>query len=425
MKVLVVGSGGREHAFVWKLAQSPQVQALYAAPGSDAIGELARCAPVKANDVKGLVDFARKEKIDLTIIGPEEPLTLGIGDAFADAGLALVGPSAKAAQIEGSKAFAKYVMKKYGIPTADFEIAATPQAASAAVLKMGLPLVIKADGLAAGKGVILCYNEAEAEDAIRLIMVDKQFGASGAQVVIEKLLVGEEASFIALTDGETVLPMASSQDHKRVFNDDQGPNTGGMGAYSPAPVVTDELHRRVMDEVMLPMIRALAAEGCPYRGVLYAGLMINGGQPSVLEFNARFGDPETQPILARLKSDLAALLLATTNGTLGRMSVEWDPRPAVCVVMASGGYPAAPQTGFPISGLDEVKSDPDVVVFHAGTKRIDGQWTNSGGRVLGVTALGETIESAVRNCYGRVETIQWQGAHYRTDIARRAFGRMT
>ena len=424
MKVLVIGSGGREHALVWKLSRSPSVTRIYAAPGSDAIGRLARCVDIQVNDIEALASFAHRERIDLTMVGPEEPLICGVVDLFQSKGLPIVGPTAAAARLEGSKAFSKQLMKKYGIPSADFRVAKTVAEARNAIKEIGIPLVIKADGLAAGKGVILCYTPEEADFAIQQMMVDKFFGPAGDQVIIEQLLTGEEASFIALTDGRTVVPMASSQDHKRAFDNDEGPNTGGMGAYSPAPVVNDSIHLRIMEEVMAPIVEAMEAEGCPFSGVLYAGLMIKNNKPSILEFNCRFGDPETQPIMVRLRSDLGKLLMATANGKLDQVRVDWNPRPAVCVVMASGGYPGSAKKGYPISGIESVENMDDLVVFHAGTKLVDGQWTNHGGRVLGVTGVGDTIEKAIAKAYAGVNGITWQDAQFRKDIAHRALGRM-
>lgn len=423
MKVLVIGGGGREHALVWKISQSPLVKKIYAAPGSDAIGRIAVNIDIPSGDLEALADFAFAEEIDLTMVGPEDPLAHGIVDVFKARGLRIVGSSRLASRLEGSKIFSKELMKKYGIRSADFVSCFTEQEALEAVDRIGLPLVVKADGLAAGKGVILCYERGEAEEAIRDIMVNRQFGDSGDRVVVEQLLTGEEASFIALTDGKTVLPMASSQDHKRAGDQDQGLNTGGMGAYSPAPVVTEDMHRRIMDEVMVPTIEAMEKEGCSFSGVLYAGLMIQDGVPYVLEYNCRFGDPETQPIMARLKSDFVEMLIATADGGLDRIEAVWDSRPAVCVVMASGGYPSAYEKGNIITGLEQAGKLEDVTVFHAGTRLVNGQWTNVGGRVLGVTALGEDIGNAVKLAYAAVKEIDWKDVHYRRDIAHRALDR--
>ena len=350
MKVLVVGGGGREHALVWKIAQSKSVKKIFCAPGNAGIAKQAECIPIGAADVSALLAFAEKERIDLTVVGPEAPLTLGIGDVFEARGLRIFGPSRRAAEIEGSKVLSKEIMKKYGIPSGEFQAFEDYPEAVRYVQGKNTPLVVKADGLAAGKGVILCQNAKEALAALDRIMIRKEFGAAGQRVVVEEFLDGEEASFLAFTDGESILPLPTSQDHKAIFDDDKGPNTGGMGAYSPAPVVTEEIHRTVMETIMLPTIRAMAAEGRKYRGVLYAGLMIRDGRPKVLEFNARFGDPETQPLLMRLKSDLLPVLEATLDGGLGKIRPEWDRRPAVCVVMASGGYPESYAKGKVISG---------------------------------------------------------------------------
>jgi phosphoribosylamine--glycine ligase len=424
MNVLVIGSGGREHALAMKLAQSPQVSHLFAAPGSDAIGRIATCVDLSVNDIEGLVLFAKKHDIGLTMVGPEDPLASGIVDRFRQEGLCIAGPTAAAARLESSKAFAKEAMKRYGVPTAAFEICTSAEQAHAAVKAIGLPVVIKADGLAAGKGVLICQTSEEAESAIAAMFAQKKFGAAGETVVVEQCLAGEEASFIALTDGKTLLPLASSQDHKRAYDDDQGPNTGGMGAYSPAPVVTPEMHARIMNDVMKPVVEGMEKDGCPFSGVLYAGVMIQNGVPYVLEFNCRFGDPETQPILSRLKSDLVPLLKATAEGELDAVEVEWDERPAVCVVMASGGYPEAYEKGHKINGLDEVSGEEDITVYHAGTKFSGDHWMNSGGRVLGVTALGADIRAAVKRAYWAVERISWKDVHYRRDIGKRALDRI-
>ncbi len=350
MKVLVVGGGGREHALVWKIAQSPRVKKIYCAPGNAGIAQMAECLSISAEDVKGLTAWAEKEKIDLTVVGPEAPLTLGMVDVFRARGLRIFGPSQKAAEIEGSKAFAKELMKKYGIPTGESETFTDPAAAVKYVKGKGAPLVVKADGLAAGKGVIICRTVEEALSALDLILVQKAFGAAGAKVVVEEFLEGEEASFLAFTDGETVLPLPTSQDHKAIYDNDQGPNTGGMGAYSPAPVVTEKVHREVMEKIMIPTVRGMAREGRKYQGVLYAGLMIKDEKPKVLEFNARFGDPEAQPLLMRMKSDLIPVLEATIDGKLSGQKMELEDRSSVCVVMASGGYPGSYEKGKVISG---------------------------------------------------------------------------
>lgn len=420
MKVLVVGSGGREHALVWKIAQSPKVTKVFAAPGNAGMAQLAECVPTKAEDIAGLIAFAKTKAVDLTIVGPEGPLSRGIVDEFSKAGLRAFGPSGKAAEIEASKRFSKDLMKKYGIPTAAYGVFTDKAAAEAYVREQGAPIVVKADGLAAGKGVVVAETVDEALKALDLIMTDKAFGAAGDRVVIEECLKGEEASFMAFSDGKTVLPMASSQDHKRVFDADKGPNTGGMGAYSPAPVVTKKLERKVMDTIMIPTVRAMEQEGRPFRGVLYAGLMISGDEAKVLEFNARFGDPETQPIMARLDTDLIEIIEAILAGTLAKIDIKWKPDSAVCVVMASGGYPGDYAKGKVISGLDKAAARGGVVVFHAGTALRNGAVVTDGGRVLGVTGLGPVVAAAIDNAYAGVREISFEGAHFRRDIGARA-----
>ncbi|MBI2563668.1 MAG: phosphoribosylamine--glycine ligase [candidate division NC10 bacterium] len=423
MRVLVIGSGGREHALIWKLKQSPRIKQLFAAPGNAGIAELAECADLGASEVRRLADFAAKRGIDLTVVGPELPLTLGIVDEFESRGLRIFGTNQQAAILEGSKVFAKRLMKKYKIPTGFFQTFYRVEDAKRYIQDVGAPIVVKADGLASGKGAIVCQTVKEALDAVKIIMEDRVFGDAGEKVVVEEFLSGEEASFLAFTDGETVLPMASSQDHKAVFDDDKGPNTGGMGAYSPAPVVTDEVHRKIMAQIMIPTVKAMAAEGRPYRGVLYAGLMIKGGEPKTLEFNARFGDPEAQPLLMRMESDLLPVLEAVVDRRLHEADIHWRPEPAVCVVMAAGGYPGAHAKGKAISGLRAAARLKDVVVFHAGTALSGGKVVTSGGRVLGVTALGKDVPDAIARAYRAVEKIRWEGAHYRTDIGRKGLGR--
>ena len=423
MKVLVIGAGGREHALVWKIAQSRSVNKIFCAPGNAGIAGQAECVPIGAEDVSALLAYAEKEGVDLTVVGPEAPLTLGIVDAFEKRGLRIFGPSRRAAEIEGSKVLSKEIMQKYGIPSAEFRAFKDYSAAVEYVREKDAPLVVKADGLAAGKGVILCGDAKEALAALDRIMVQKEFGAAGQRVVVEEFLQGEEASFLAFTDGESVLPLPTAQDHKAVYDDDKGPNTGGMGAYSPAPVVTEEINRAVMEDIMRPTIRALNAEGRKYRGVLYAGLMIRNGRPKVLEFNARLGDPETQPLLVRLRSDIVPVMEATLDGSLRKIRPEWDPRPAVCVVMASGGYPGPYAKGKVISGLEEAARVPGAFVFHAGTAFKDGKIITSGGRVLGVTAVGNGIRDAIEAAYLAAGRITWEGAHYRRDIGRRALNR--
>jgi phosphoribosylamine--glycine ligase len=423
MKILVIGGGGREHALAWKLKQSKNVDAIFCAPGNAGIRSIATCVNITIGDIDGLLAFALKENIDLTVVGPEEPLTKGIVDIFQKNGLRIFGPDSKGAILEGSKAFTKDFLKKYKIPSADYGTFNKRGVAKKFVKTIGTPCVIKADGLAAGKGVIIAQSVVEANRAIDLIMKDKAFGNAGDHVVIEEFLHGEEASFIAFTDGKTILPLPSSQDHKAIHEGDQGPNTGGMGAYSPALVITDALTQRVMDEVMLPTVRGMAAEGRPYKGMLYAGLMIDGDCLNVLEFNCRFGDPECQPLLMRLQSDLAEILNACVDGTLDQIQLKIDPRPTVCVVMASEGYPGKYSTGKPITGFEQAATVEGVEVFHAGTTIQGEEIVTSGGRVLGVTAVGETIKEALDRAYTAVEKIQWSGCYYRRDIGHRALAR--
>jgi len=424
MKILVIGSGGREHALVWKLHQSPRVKRIYCAPGNAGTRKLATNVDLKASDINGLVNFALKQKIDLTIVGPEDPLTLGVVDLFENKGLRIYGPSAVAAVLEGSKVFTKDFLKKYNIPSAAYKVFTKSAAAKKYIDTIGAPCVVKADGLAAGKGVIVAMTKAEAKKAVDLIIKDKAFGAAGNRVVVEEFLEGEEASFIAFTDGKTVLPLPSSQDHKAVFEGDRGPNTGGMGAYSPAPVLTEELARRVMNEVMIPTVKGMAAEGRPYKGMLYAGMMIKGDRMDVLEFNCRFGDPECQPLLMRLRSDLVDIIEAGIDGKLDRIKIDVDPRPTVCVVMSSKGYPGKYTTGKPITGLAKAAKIKDVVVFQAGTTAKGRQTVTAGGRVLGVTAIGKDISQAIDKAYQAVGAIRWDGCYYRKDIGHRALARL-
>jgi len=425
MKVLVIGSGGREHALVWKIAQSPLVKKVYCAPGNAGIAELAECVPIPAANIQTLLDFARREKIDLTVVGPEGPLAEGIVDLFQKEGLRIFGATRRAAEIESSKSFAKSLMTKYRIPTARGRSFKNHDQARRYLSQAGAPVVVKADGLAAGKGVIVCETEKEASEALDRIMIKHEFGDAGDQVVIEECLRGEEASFLAFTDGRTVLAMPSAQDHKAIYDDDRGPNTGGMGAYSPAPVVDRLIHQRVMNEVMIPTVKAMAAEGRPYQGVLYAGLMIDRDQIKVLEFNGRFGDPEAQPLLMRIKSDIVPILQAVIDGRLDQSTLDIDERASVCVVMASAGYPGSYSKGLPIKGLDAAKRVKDVVVFHAGTARKEKAVVTDGGRVLGVTALGDTVGEAIAKAYQVVGKISWEGAYCRKDIGRKALERMS
>jgi phosphoribosylamine--glycine ligase len=425
MKVLVVGSGGREHTLAWKIAQSELVKEVIAAPGNPGIANEPKCrtADVSAEDVQGLLKLALNEKIDLTVVGPEASLVAGITDIFQNSGLRVFGPSAKASVLEGSKVFAKTVMKKCGIPTADFGVFDDYDKALG-YLKSGKdPVVLKADGLAAGKGVFVCLNREEAVEALGVIMKERAFGAAGDCVVIEECLQGEEASFIAFTDGRHVLPLASSQDHKAIFDGDKGPNTGGMGAYSPAPVVTPEIHDAIMERVMIPMVKAMEQEGRPYKGFLYAGLMIKDGEPKVLEFNVRMGDPEAQPLLFRLKSDVVPLFMAALDNSLDKMTLEWDLEDSVCVVMASGGYPGGYEKGKIISGLDQAAAIDGLKVFHAGTGVKEGQIVTAGGRVLGVTAKAIGIEKAIEKSYEGVKRITWENVQYRSDIGRKALNK--
>ncbi len=429
MKVLVVGGGGREHTLVWKIARSARVEKVFCAPGNAGVPECvaqggpSENVPVKAEDMEGLLGFAKEKGIDLTVVGPEAPLTMGITDLFEKSGLKVFGTSGAAAELEGSKVFAKDLMKKYGIPTAKYESFSSADDARSFIKETGAPVVVKADGLAAGKGVILCDTIEQANDAVAEIMEKRAFGDAGDRVVVEELLTGEEASFLAFTDGETVLPMASSQDHKAIYDGDKGPNTGGMGAYSPAPVVTDELFEKIMKRVMIPTVEAMKKEGRPYKGVLYAGLMIKDGEAGVLEFNCRFGDPETQPLLFRMKSDLVDILEAVVEGKLEGRTIEWYPDPAVCVVMAAGGYPGKYGKGFEIKGIDEANRLPDTYVFHAGTAIKDGKVVTSGGRVLGVTARGKDVAAAIEAAYKAVDKIAWEGAYSRRDIGKKALER--
>ncbi|MDH4320114.1 MAG: phosphoribosylamine--glycine ligase [Desulfobulbaceae bacterium] len=423
MKILVVGSGGREHALVWKLKQSPRVVKVFCAPGNAGIAQLATCVDIAADDIEKLAAFARDEAIGLTVVGPELPLTLGIVDRFEALGLRVFGTSQAGAILEGSKVFTKDLLAKYNIPAGRSRTFTDRAEAVRYIQEVGAPVVVKADGLAAGKGVIVAHTVAEAISAVDLIMADKAFGQAGDRLLVEEFLVGEEASFIAFTDGKTVLPLPTSQDHKAVFDGDKGPNTGGMGAYSPAPVVTADLHRQAMEEVMLPTIRAMAAEGRPYKGMLYAGLMIDQGKAKVLEFNCRFGDPEAQPLLMRLKTDLVDIMEAVVDGRLDEITLEIDPRPTVCVVMAAGGYPGAYEKGQVIDGLAAASAVEDVVVFHAGTAQKDGRVVANGGRVLGVTAIGTTLQGAIDKAYAAVGKISWQDCFYRKDIGQKALRR--
>ena len=423
MKILVIGSGGREHSLVWKINQSPKVEKIYCAPGNAGIKKLAECIDISATDVDGLVKFAKANQIDLAVVGPESSLVEGIVDAFEKQGLRIFGPNQKSAILEGSKVFTKEFLKKYKIPSADFKVFKDKKKAKKYIDKKGAPIVVKADGLAAGKGVIVAATVDEAKDAVDLIMTQRAFGDAGDKVVIESCLVGEEASFIAFTDGKSILPLPTSQDHKAIYEGDKGPNTGGMGAYSPAPVVTPEIADYVMKKIMLPTVKGLAKEGRPYKGMLYAGLMIDGDEINVLEFNCRFGDPEAQPLLMRLKSDLIEVLEACIDGTLDKIEMKIDPRPTVCVVISSGGYPGSYETGKQIRGLTAASKVQGVQVFHAGTAIKNRRTVTSGGRVLGVTAVGKDLETAITRAYKSVSQISWTGSYFRNDIGAKALRR--
>ena len=423
MKILVVGGGGREHALVWKISQSPMVTKIYCAPGNPGIALMAENLPIRADEVGALLEFARNEGIDLTVVGPEQPLSLGIVDIFENHGLKVFGPRQKAAIIEGSKAFSKDLMQKYNIPTAAYGVFSDIAAAEEFIRRTGAPIVVKADGLAAGKGVIIAQTCQEAIDTVTDMLSGNSFGNAGSRVVIEEFLTGEEASFLAITDGSTIIPLASAQDHKAIFDGDKGPNTGGMGAYSPAPVVTEAIHEIAMAEVLRRAVDGMAAEGRPYCGVLYAGLMVKDGQVKTLEFNARFGDPECQPLLMRMKSDIVPLLLAVADGDISGMEIQWHDSAAVCVVMASGGYPGDYRKGDAINGLEAASRLDDVYVFHAGTRQKDGVCVTDGGRVLGVTALGDTVKAAIERAYQGVGMISWTGMQFRSDIGKKAVER--
>ncbi len=423
MKVLIIGGGGREHALCWKVSQNPKVKKIYCAPGNAGTGQIAQNMAIAASDINALLDFALKNTIDLTIVGPEEPLTLGIVDVFQEKGLRIFGPGQKASMIEGSKIFAKNIMREAGIPTADFAVFSNPAKASEYVKKRNCPLVVKADGLAAGKGVFPSRDASSAIEAINRIMVKKEFGSAGEAVVIEDFLEGEEASFICVTDGKSVISLPSSQDHKPVFDGDKGPNTGGMGAYSPAPVVTDILHDEIIKTVINPLIKTLSSKGIAYKGVIYAGLMIKGNKPQVLEFNVRLGDPETQPILMRLKTDFVNIAEAAIDGKLNEIDIEISNEASVCVIMASDGYPGDYEKGFVISGIDTAQNVHNTMVFHSGTKLSGSDVLTNGGRVLGVTSLGRTVEEAIDRVYEAVSKISWQKFYYRKDIAKKALNR--
>ncbi len=429
MNILLVGAGGREHALAWKIAQSSKCGKLYVAPGNDGMSDIAEIVNIKVDDIDGLLNFAKANKVGLTIVGPELPLTCGIVDAFQKAGLKIFGPTKALAQLEGSKVFSKELMKKLGVPTADFKVFTGYEDALKYLEGKKSPIVIKADGLASGKGVVVCKSMSDAKAALQKIMVDRAFGSSGDKVIIEDCLIGEEVSVIVISDGNNIVTLESSQDHKRIFDGDKGPNTGGMGAYSPAPVVTEDLLKKILDTSIYPVIRALAVEGTPYKGALYAGIMITDKGPYVLEFNVRFGDPETQAIMPRLKSDLVDIMERAVDGNLKNYDVEWDARPCVSVVAASGGYPNNFHKGMEIRGLNEASKMDDVIIFHAGTKlgrRATDRhnlFLSNGGRVLNITALGADFKLAIDRCYEAVRAIHFDRMHYRTDIAYRAIKR--
>ncbi|MDX9871403.1 MAG: phosphoribosylamine--glycine ligase [Clostridia bacterium] len=418
-RVLVVGSGGREHTLVWKLAQSEIVSEIYCAPGNGGIRQYAECIPVQVDDISGLVDLAKAKNIDIVVVGPELPLTLGLVDALEAAGIKAFGPSKRAAEIEGSKAFAKDLLQKYGIPTARYGVFTDRESAVKFAREMNGPWVVKADGLAAGKGVIIAQTYEEAEQAVREIMSGEAVGQAGAKIVIEEFLEGEELSILAFCDGKTIVPMSPAQDHKRIFDNDQGPNTGGMGAYTPVPAATPGLMAEIDQKILQPVIQAMAKEGRPYCGVLYPGLMLTKEGPKVLEFNCRFGDPETQVVLPRVESDLGEIILAVLEGKLEQIQIKWRQESCITVVMASGGYPGKYQTGLPITGL-ESKTEDGALVFHSGTALQDGRLVTAGGRVLSVTALGRDLQAAREKAYRQVEKISFSGAQFRRDIAYRA-----
>ena len=423
MKVLVVGGGGREHALVWKIAQSPLVTQIFCAPGNPGTSQLATNLPIKAEEIDKLLGFAKTEGIELTVVGPELPLSLGIVDLFQEYGLKIFGPSRSAARIEASKAFSKDLMKKYNIPTAAYGIFNEIAPALAFIRQTGAPIVVKADGLAAGKGVVVAATMQEAEEAVQEMLSGNAFGSAGSRVVIEEFLEGEEASFLAITDGKNVIPLASAQDHKAIFDGDKGPNTGGMGAYSPAPVVTPDVHDAAMTRIVQRAVDGMAAEGSPYRGILYAGLMVKNGQVKTLEFNARFGDPECQPLLMRMQSDLVPLLMAVADGDLSGKSINWHDKAAVCVVMAAQGYPGDYPKGDIITGIEAADALDGVTVFHAGTAEQDGMIVTNGGRVLGVTAMESSVSAAIDLAYQAVNKISWRGEQHRSDIGKKAIGR--
>jgi phosphoribosylamine--glycine ligase len=423
MKVLVVGSGGREHSLCWAIAKSPQCDELFCAPGNAGIDGIAICVNIAAEDIDALVDFAKSNTIDFVVVGPEAPLCAGLVDRLADIDIKAFGPSAAAAALEGSKGFMKDLCAKYNIPSADYGRFNEPDAAKEFILRHDTPIVVKADGLAAGKGVIICQNKNEAYAAVDHMMTERAFGGAGAEVIIEEFMDGEEASFFVLCDGENAVPLRSAQDHKAAFDGDEGPNTGGMGAYSPAPIVDEQMSVRIMDEIIMPTIKAMAAMGKPYKGVLYAGLMITDSGPKLIEFNVRFGDPECQPLMVALKSDILKALIASAEGTLEKITLDWHDEATLIVVMAATGYPGHYERGSEIKGVSDANATPDVFVFHAGTKSENGKLLANGGRVLGITAKAKTVAEAQKLAYAALAKIDWPGGFNRTDIGWRAIKR--
>jgi phosphoribosylamine--glycine ligase len=426
MKILVVGNGGREHALVWKIRQSPLVEELYCAPGNAGISDLADCVPIDTSNIVEVADFAQTISADLTVVGPELPMVLGMADEFHRRGLSIFCPSRAAAELEGSKVFSREFMNRHKIPSPRYAICTTREAAEAMAAKssVGYPVVVKADGLAAGKGTIIARTRDEAQAAVAQLMSDKKFGTAGAKLVFEEFLPGDEVSFLVFSDGSRVVPMVSVQDHKQLLDGDKGPNTGGMGTVSPSTSLNVDMHKQIMQDIILPTIGGMAAEGRKYQGVLYAGLMITEDGPKVLEYNARFGDPETQTIMARMRSDVVPILQGVAEGNLKETKIDWAKDPAVCIVLAARGYPEAPDTGTEIRGLDDLKGLPDVMVFHAATARKADRVVTVGGRVLGVTALGANLDAAVARAYEALGKVHFDGMHYRKDIGQRALARL-
>ncbi len=419
MKILVVGGGGREHAIIWKLSQSSKVTELYCAPGNGGIGELANCVDIEARDIENMVSFAKEKSIDLVIVTPDDPLALGMVDALEESGIKAFGPKKNAAIIESSKVFAKELMKKYDIPTGEYEVFDDYDKALYYLERTtSYPLVLKADGLALGKGVVISDNLKEAQEALRSIMVDKIFGQAGDKVIIEEFLRGPEVSILAFSDGKTVIPMVSSQDHKRIYDGDKGPNTGGMGTFSPSRVYTPEIAEYVQNKILNPTIEAMYREQRPFKGVIFLGLILTAEGPKLLEYNSRFGDPETQVVIPMLKTDLLDIFMAVVDERLDNITIEWEDKAAVCVILASGGYPGSYTKGYPIYGLDDLKDYDDILVYHAGTKKRDNRYWTNGGRVLGVTAIAENLDRATQKAYKAVEKIRFEGMHYRKDIGK-------